>query len=107
MSRLLRNLRYAVRVLARSPGFSITVIVTLALGIGANTAVFSVIDAILLRPLPLPQADRLVRIEETNEKFGDSLASLPRLLDWNRLNSTFDAISGYYVADGTDATQEF
>jgi predicted permease len=107
MSGLLRNLRYAVRVLARSPGFSLTVVITLALGIGANTAVFSVIDAILLRPLPFPQADRLVRIAESNEKFGDTPASMPRLLDWNRLNSTFEAITGYYVADGSDTRQEF
>lgn len=107
MSAWLRNLRYVVRVLARSPGFAITVIITLALGIGANTAVFSAIDAILLRPLPFPQADRLVRISESNEKFGDTAASIPRILDWNRLNSTFEAITGYYVADGSDTRQEF
>lgn len=107
MSGLLRNLRYSVRVLSRSPGFSVTVILTLAMGIGANTAIFSAIDAILLRPLPLPQADRLVRIEETHEKFGDTLASFPRLRDWDRLNSTFEAISGYFVNDGADTTHEF
>src|SRR5262245_869354 len=99
MSGLLRNLRYAVRVLARSSGFSITVIITLALGIGANTAVFSAIDAILLRPLPLPQADRLVRIEETDEKFGNIFNPVARLLDWHRLNSTFEGISGFYASD--------
>jgi hypothetical protein len=62
-----RNLRYAIRTLARTPGFTITVVMTLALGIGANTAVFSVIDAILIKSLPFPDADRLVALSENRQ----------------------------------------
>jgi putative ABC transport system permease protein len=103
---ILRNIRYALRVLARSPGFTLTVVLTLALGIGANTAVFSAIDAILLRPLPYPDSDRLVRITEVHERGGEMLAGVTRVQDWHRLNSTFEAISAYYTADGSDTTQE-
>jgi hypothetical protein len=59
---IVRNLRHAARSLARAPGFALTVVATLALGIGANTAVFSALDAVLLRPLPFPDAERLVRL---------------------------------------------
>ena len=62
---LARNLRHAARNLGRAPGFALTVVATLALGIGANTAVFSALDAVLLRPLPFPEADRLVRLSQT------------------------------------------
>src|SRR5438128_3898227 len=59
-----RDVSYAARGLARNPGFAIAAVVTLALGIGATTAVFSVVDAVLLRPLPYPDSDRLVRLVE-------------------------------------------
>jgi putative ABC transport system permease protein len=61
---MLFELRYAVRLLIKSPGFSLIAIVTLALGIGANTAIFTVVEGTLLRPLPFPQAERLVKIYE-------------------------------------------
>ncbi len=60
----MNDLRYALRLLWKSPGFSLIAIATLALGIGANTAIFSVVESSLLRPLPFPQADRLVRLYE-------------------------------------------
>src|SRR6476620_3613898 len=66
----MNDLRYALRMLWKSPAFSIIAIATLALGIGANTAIFSVIESALLRPLPFPKADRLVRIYETFEENG-------------------------------------
>ncbi len=100
------HLRYAFRVLRAAPSFSITVIATLTLGIGANTAVFSAIDAVLLRPLPYPRPDRLVVLHEYRQKQKNPESSVApaRLEDWNRLNSTFEAISGYYTEDTTDTT---
>ena len=68
---MLNDLRYAVRLLVKSPGFSLIAIATLALGIGANTAIFSVVESALLRPLPFPGADRLVRVYETFDEAGE------------------------------------
>jgi len=101
----LRNLRHAVRTLISTPGFSITVVLTLALGIGANSAVFSAIDAVLLRPLPFRDSDQLMRLRQAQET--ESAIAPPRLEDWNRLTSSFAAISGYYIEDVSDTTGEF
>lgn len=98
---VLANLRAAVRFLRKSPTFSAAVILTLALGIGANSAVFSAIDAIILRPLPYPEGDQLVQIAQHDSQGRDAngLVAPVRLNDWDRLNSTFRAISGYYKDD--------
>lgn len=101
---LLRDLRYAFRSLARTPGFTITVVVTLALGIGANTAVFSAIDAVLLRPLPFPDGDRLMRLRQTQERAAETHIAPIRLEDWHRLNVTFDAITGFYMEDVSETS---
>jgi putative ABC transport system permease protein len=101
---LIRNLRHASRSLARTPGFTITVVLTLALGIGANTAVFSTMDAVLLRPLPFPDADRLVHISQIAEVSGDTRVSPLRLEDWNNRSSSFQSITGYVVEDVSDTT---
>jgi putative ABC transport system permease protein len=101
---LLRNLRYAGRTLGRTPGFTIAVVLTLALGIGANTAVFSALDAVLLRPLPFPDADRLMRLSQTQEGTAETNIAPARLEDWNHLNSTFQAITGYYMEDVSETS---
>jgi putative ABC transport system permease protein len=103
---LFRNVRHATRTLARTPGFALTVVLTLALGIGANTAVFSAIDAILLQALPYPDSDRLVRISEVRRRTETIFSTPARVEDWNRLNSTFEAITAYSVSDGNDASGE-
>ena len=103
---MVANLKSAVRFLRKSPTFSLTVILTLALGIGANSAVFSAIDAILLRPLPFPNGDQLMRLEQYNPKSpGPQTFVAPiRLEDWNRLNSTFQAITGCYTEDSSETS---
>src|ERR1700730_10564552 len=97
-----RNARYAVRSLRKAPAFTATVILTLALGIGANSAVFSAIYAVLLRPLPFPNADRLVKLSQVNPKVPGGFVAPIRLEEWNRLNTTFQAISGYYTQDESE-----
>jgi len=101
---MLRNFRLALRALAKAPGFAAAVIVTLALGIGANSAVFSAIDAVLLRPLPFPEGDRLMRLSQRNPKNPNTFVAPVRLEDWNRLNSSFRAISGHYTEDDSETT---
>jgi predicted permease len=101
-----RNLRQAVRGLSKTPAFTVTVILTLAIGIGANSAVFSAIDAVLLRPSPFPNGDRLVKLAQVNRKSQDTFVAPPRLEDWNRLNSTFQAITGYYTEDESELSGE-
>ncbi len=94
-----RDFRYALRMLQRSPGFTAVAVLTLALGIGANTAIFSVVDAILLRPLPYPEPDRLVRIWEASAKFDSprNVVNPLNFLDWHDHAQSFEsmaAISG-------------
>jgi putative ABC transport system permease protein len=100
----LRNVRVSLRALAKSPAFSITVVLTLALGIGANSAVFSAINSVLLRPLPFPNSDRIVSIAQIQAKTPQPHIAPARLEDWNRLNHTFEAISGYYTQDDSEAS---
>src|SRR5688572_1701867 len=70
-----RNVRYAARALRRTPGFTVSVVLTLALGIGANSAVFSAIDAVLIRPLPFPNPHELIRLQQTHPTTGDTLVA--------------------------------
>jgi putative ABC transport system permease protein len=100
------NLKSAFRFIRKSPSFSTAVILTLALGIGANSAVFSAIDAILLRPLPFPNGDQLMKLHQYNPKVKSpqTFVAPVRLEDWNRMNSTFRAITGYYTEDGSETS---
>ncbi len=101
-----RNLRHAVRALRKAPGFTATVVATLALGIGANSAVFSAVYAILLRPLPFPNADRLVTVAQVNSHSPGKFVAPIRLEEWNRLNTTFQSIAGYYTQDDSELSGE-
>lgn len=95
------NLKSALRFLRRSPSFSAAIILILALGIGANSAVFSAMDAVVLRPLPFPDAYQLLVIYQQDVKNRDAnhFVAPVRLEDWNRWNLTFQSISGYYTDD--------
>lgn len=96
--------RQATRVLTRSRGFSSTVVVTLALTIGATSTVFSIVDAVLLRPLPFHEADQLVRF--SHERTAGGAVSIPpiRLRDWIERTSSFEALATYYTEDATDTS---
>ncbi len=102
----LANFKSAFRFIRKSPSFSLAVILTLALGIGANSAVFSAIDAILLRPLPFPNGDQLMRLGQYNPKAKSpqTFVAPVRLEDWNRMNSAFQMMSGYYRDDGSETS---
>src|ERR1051326_55636 len=106
MDAMLRNVRLSLRALAKSPAFSITVVLTLALGIGANSAVFSAINAVLLRPLPFPNSERIVSIAQIQSKTPQPHIAPARLEDWNRMSHTFQAISGYYTQDDSEVSGE-
>ena len=99
MGTLIQDLRYALRMLAKNPGFTLIAVLTLALGIGANTALFSVVDGVLLRPLPYPRPNELVVISEKTANFERSSISYPNFLDWQRGNSTFAAMAAYRSDD--------
>jgi putative ABC transport system permease protein len=103
---LLRNLRQTARGLLRTKAFTATVAVTLAVGIGANAAVFSAIHAVLLRPLPFPDPDRLVRLTQVTDDSGEIDTAAVRLDEWSRLSSTFVAITPYTLEDVSDTTGE-
>jgi predicted permease len=85
--------RFGARLLARSPGFTIVAVLTLAMGIGANTAIFSIVNAVLLSPLPFPHPEQLVTLHESKPNFETGSISYPNFRDWQRNNSTFSAIA--------------
>ncbi len=87
------DLRYAIRMLLKAPGFTLIAIFALALGIGANTAIFSVVNAVLLRPLPYPQPDRLVVLRESTLTFPSGSVSYPNYLDWRAGQRSFTDLS--------------
>lgn len=100
---LVADLRYGARTLRKNPGFSAAAILTLALGIGANTAVFSVVDAVLLRPLPFKDADRLVVLTEYNPgKVDTTGVPYPCYIEWRKQNHVFDETAAYYQIEASN-----
>ena len=93
MGTLIQDLRYGFRVLVKSPGFAAVAIVTLALGIGGNTALFSVINGVLLSPLPFPEPEQLVTLHENKPNFEGGSVSYPNFRDWQKDNAHFRSVA--------------
>src|SRR6202034_2904573 len=95
---LWRDVRFGLRMLARKPGLHAAMVLTLALGIGANTTVFSIVDAVLLRPLPYPHPEQLmeVRSQQTASAMQDGAVSYPDFFDWRAQNKSFAELMSYH-----------
>jgi putative ABC transport system permease protein len=98
---LAADVRYAIRDLVKNPGFALTAALTLTLGIGATSAIFSVIQGVLLRPLPYPEPDRLVRVHETVPQYGRFSVAPANFLDWRRDAEVFERIAAFEGGSGT------
>src|SRR5262245_45182705 len=100
MGNFIQDVRFALRTLRKNPGFTIVATIALALGVGANTAIFSVVNGILLRPFPFPESDRILRIYEENpaKDFRRQTVTGPNFVDWRAQSSAFEAMA---VASGT------
>src|SRR5262245_11435099 len=92
---MLQDLRFALRTFRKNPGFTCAAVLTLALGIGANTAVYSVIDGVLMHPIPFPDPDGLVVLYQAGTTSEKNSVSYPNLLDWQQRTQTFEAIAGW------------
>ena len=95
MRNFIQDLRYGIRMMAKRPGFTLIAALTLALGIGANTAIFSAVNAVLLTPLPFPESHQLVDLSETFKPNGFGSVSVPNFEDWKNQNTVFGSISPY------------
>jgi len=100
---MFQDLRYGIRMLLKAPNFTLTAVLTLALGIGANTAIFSAVNAVLLRPLPYPESDRLMFLSERSRRTESMPVSWPNYLDWRARQSSFECI-GVYNYDSYNMT---
>ena len=101
MRSILQDFRFGLRMLVKNPIFALIAVVTLALGIGANTAIFSVVDAVLLRPLPYPEANRLVFLWSTMPSQGGGIggSAWPDYEGWRDRNQSFDGLAAFYNGD--------
>jgi len=97
MAGFLNDLRIALRTLGQRPGFALVIVLTLALGIGANTAIFGVVNACMLRPLPFPDADRLVALKDHQPPDDLTPASFPEFEDWRKGNQAFDFVAARFI----------
>ena len=109
MRNFIQDLRYGIRMLAKRPGFTLIAALTLALGVGANTAIFSAVNAVLLKPLPFPESQQLVDLSETFKPDGFGSVSVPNLEDWKNQNTVFAGIAAYsftsFNLEGGDTPQ--
>ena len=92
---MLQDLRYGVRMLLKNPGFTFVAVLTISLGISANTAIFSVVNAVLLRPLPFAEPERLTWLWDTQPQLPTAPASLPDFLDWKEQNQSFEQLAAF------------
>src|SRR5579862_3770688 len=99
MITLLQDLRYGFRMLAKGPGFTAVAVLTLALGIGANTSIFSVVNAVLLRPLPFRDSSRLMVLNEANDRQPQVSVSYPNYFDWRKQNHVFEEMASFQQRD--------
>ena len=111
---LLQDLTYAVRTLGKNPGFTVVAVLCLALGVGVNATIFSVVDGVLLQPYPYRDADRIVVLNATNPRAGinRSSVSYPDYKDWRDQNSTLESIAAFTsrsltISDGTSDPERF
>ena len=104
MGALWQDIRYGLRMLAKSPGFTAVAVLTLALGIGANTAMFSVIEGVVLASLPYPHPDRLVMVLESNQRFSEDAISYPNFQDWQRSARSFEQMAALMGEQGFNLT---
>jgi len=99
LEQLVQDVRLGLRMLRKSPGFTAVAVLTLALGIGANTALFSVVNGVLLKPLPYPHPERLVALAERWPSFPEGSIAYLNFLDWVKMNHTFEALAAYRHGD--------
>jgi hypothetical protein len=101
MENLFQDIRYGIRMLVKSPSVSIVATIALALGIGANTAIFSVVNSVLLRPLPFPESDALMAVFETDQQRGQTRGSysFPNYFDLRAQNNVFEKLACYHSSD--------
>ena len=98
---LLGDVRYALRQLAKTPGFTVVAILTLAFGIGATSAIFSVVNSVVLKPLPFPEAERLVRVHEIVPSYGRFSVAPATFFDWRQQNGVFERMTAYGTTSAT------
>src|SRR5215212_7561670 len=112
MRTLLQDMRYGFRMLLKRPGFTVVAVLALALGIGANTAIFSVVNAVLLRPLPFAEPERLVMVWGSAPQLGYDLlpATAPETVDWREQNQVFEHVAAFkswaWTMAGTDGPEQ-
>src|SRR5215475_11554794 len=99
MDVLLQDLRYSIRLLVKRPGFTLVAVFTLAVGIGLNSAIFSVVNAVIVRPLPYPNSDRLIQVWERDTREGgeDHVVSPTNFFDWSKQSRSFEGLSAFWL----------